>query len=300
MRIFLSHSSRDKPLLREIMQYIPNHVRTWFDDKDLRIGENLYVSIRQAIDTDTDFVLIFISPEAVRSGWVRRELEWALKREREIGRVFILPIVLDKESWSELPEEIQNKRYLLCTDFSVSGIRQFANQLSDELFAWTSRLMESTIKREPEFEREDTINRRQLIKSIAMKISDDQLVCDDDQCLTSERLMFIISSLDFQRKLQLLLLYELMRGRFKVQFTNISLEKYDFLDVVLRTIRGDVWRRIFDFSPLAFEILRKDYGLGDESFLVRDVFLDGIEKLNEEERSNLFSNIEVIGISFTR
>jgi len=111
------------------MQYIPRHVKTWFDDNDLRIGEDLYVSIRNAININTDFVVIFISPEAVRSKWVRRELEWALGRERELGRVFILPIVLDERSWSELPENVQNKRYLLCTDFSENGIKDFANRL---------------------------------------------------------------------------------------------------------------------------------------------------------------------------
>ena len=282
------------------MQYIPRHVKTWFDDNDLRIGEDLYVSIRNAININTDFVVIFISPEAVRSKWVRRELEWALGRERELGRVFILPIVLDERSWSELPENVQNKRYLLCTDFSENGIKEFANRLSDELFAWTSKLMEFKQLREPELVEEDLRNRRRLIRSTAKKISDNQENCAEDQCLTTERLSFIISSLDFPRKLQLLVLYELMVGKFKDDFRNVNWEDIQFLEVDLRLADGEKWTRIFDFTPVAFEMLRNEYGLGDRYYLVRDVFLTGLNKLQKNDRDNLFANIQVMKCTYTR
>ena len=300
MRIFLSHSSRDKPLLREVMQYIPPHVRAWLDDNDLRIGEDLYVSIRKAIDIETDFMIIFISPESVRSKWVRLELEWALKRECEIGRVFILPIVMDEQSWRELPESVQRKRHLSCTDFSEHGVRQFADRLCDELFAWASKLAESKRSRDTEFIEEDLRNRRRLVKSIAINVSDNQDDCSQDECLTNERLSFIISSLDFQRKLQLLVFYEVMRGKFRDDFKNVNWEDVQFLEVDLRLHTGEIWTRTFDFEPMSFEILRNDYGLGDKGYLVRNVFLDGVNRLDDKDRNNLFSNVQIMKIYFTR
>ena len=300
MRIFLSHSSRDKPLLREIMKYLPHHVLTWFDDKDLRFGEKLYTSIRRAIDIETDFVILFISPEAVRSQWVQRELQWAITREYEIGRVFILPVVLDKESWRQLPADIQSKRYLPCTDFSESGVRKFADHLSNELFAWISRMSESTKDMDPGLEKEDLRSRREIIKTLSTKITDNQDECREDQCLTKERLNFIVSGLDSQRKLQLLILYEFMRGNFKDQYDNVEWEEVDLIEVDFRLSGGEVWSRIFDFTPLTFEHLRNDYGLGDNKYLVRNVFLDGIAKLSEKERRVLFSGVEVTNFSFRR
>lgn len=296
MRIFLSHSSRDKPLLREVMQYIPRHVRTWLDDNDLRIGEDLHVSIRKAINIETDFVIIFISPESVRSKWVRLELEWALKREREIGRVFILPVVIDEQSWRELPESIQNKRYLSCTDFSEHGVKKFADRLCDELFAWTTRLADFNESMNPELLEEDLRNRRRLVKSIARNVSDNQDECNQDECLTNERLSFIISSLDFQHKLQLLILYEIMRGKFRDYFKNVDWEHGQLLDVELRLSTGEKWTRTFDFGSKSFEILRNEYGLGDRDFLVRDVFLDGIYRLDDKDRDSLFSNVQIMSI----
>jgi hypothetical protein len=38
MRIFLSHSSRQKPLVREMKRYLPDHINAWIDEKDLLVG----------------------------------------------------------------------------------------------------------------------------------------------------------------------------------------------------------------------------------------------------------------------
>jgi hypothetical protein len=51
------------------------------------------VSIRNVIQDEADFMILFLGREAMKSEWVRREFECALEREKQIGRVFVLPVL---------------------------------------------------------------------------------------------------------------------------------------------------------------------------------------------------------------
>ena len=143
MKIFLSHASRDKPLVREIRKHLPEHIRSWIDEKQLLIGDDLESSIRDAIEKASDLVIIFLSRDSVRSDWVKRELAWALQREEGLGHTFVLPILFDKEAWDLLePKEFRSRKYILCSDFSEAGVAHTAKMLNDELFAYLSRKLE--------------------------------------------------------------------------------------------------------------------------------------------------------------
>ena len=50
MKVFLSHSSRDKALVREIRSHLPEHVTTWLDEEELLVGQDLKISIKSAIE----------------------------------------------------------------------------------------------------------------------------------------------------------------------------------------------------------------------------------------------------------
>lgn len=140
MKIFLSHNSRHKPLVREIKRCLPEHINLWIDEKELLIGDDLNTSIKDAIETNTDFVIIFIDSYAIQSPWVLKEVDWAINYEKEIGRTFLLPIVLEKEAWENFQHDgIKGRKYLLCDDFSENNVRALANNLISELFAWLSR-----------------------------------------------------------------------------------------------------------------------------------------------------------------
>jgi DeoR/GlpR family transcriptional regulator of sugar metabolism len=140
MRIFLSHSSKHKPLVREVKKNLPTHIRSWIDEEELLVGEELHSQIKEAIETDTDFVIIFIDSYAVKSPWVKRELEWALDYEDRIGRTFVLPIVLESEAWAQIePAKFRSRKYLECLDYSEEGIKNLANGLISQLFSWLDR-----------------------------------------------------------------------------------------------------------------------------------------------------------------
>jgi DeoR/GlpR family transcriptional regulator of sugar metabolism len=140
MKIFLSHSSRNKPLIREVKSYLPDHIKLWIDEKDLLIGDNLETTIKDAIETNSDYVIVFLDNYAVKSTWVIKELEWALNHEQEIERTFVLPVMLDKDVMEfGLLNILSKRKYLSCYDFSESSIRNLSTNIIAELFAWLSR-----------------------------------------------------------------------------------------------------------------------------------------------------------------
>jgi hypothetical protein len=144
MKIFLSHSSRDRALVREIRDYLPKHIKTWLDEDDLLVADDLKVSIKSAIEEEADFVVIFLAREAIKSDWVKQELEWALEREKKIGRTFVLPVLVE-DIWDEVePEEFRRRKYLKCLDQSKEGVRNCAQTLSNHIFAWLSRYLDES------------------------------------------------------------------------------------------------------------------------------------------------------------
>ena len=113
MKIFLSHSSRQKPLVREIRNNFPEHIRSWIDEQNLLIGASIESSLSTTIKEDTDFVILFVDSHAVRSGWIQKELEWALEREEKLNRPFILPVLIEPEAWAELqPARFRMRKYV--------------------------------------------------------------------------------------------------------------------------------------------------------------------------------------------
>jgi DeoR/GlpR family transcriptional regulator of sugar metabolism len=140
MRIFLSHSSRHKPLVREVKNCLPEHIKAWIDEKELLVGDDIEISIKTAIQADSDFVVLFLDSNAMRSQWVRKELEWAIEQEAALGRSFIIPVLLDRDVWETLePETFRRRKYIPCDDFTEEGIKGIASALSSQLFAWVSR-----------------------------------------------------------------------------------------------------------------------------------------------------------------
>lgn len=142
MRIFLSHHSSAKPLVREVRQHLPTHVNAWIDEHELLPGEALADSIQAAISTDSDFLILFFDERAGKSAWVRRELTWALEEESRLQRPFIIPVLLEDDVETEFAW-IKDRLYLHCGGFSETHVRQLAAELSSALFAWLSRDLES-------------------------------------------------------------------------------------------------------------------------------------------------------------
>lgn len=149
MRIFVSHSSRQKLLVRELRRQLPQHINLWIDEHELLVGSELDSTLKEAIVRDCDFTILLLDEGAAKSPWVKKELDWAMSREAELGRPFLLPIIVEEEALHILNDSrVTARRYLKCLSFTEEGIAVLARSLSSELFAWLEREVDRIRSRE--------------------------------------------------------------------------------------------------------------------------------------------------------
>jgi hypothetical protein len=101
--IFLSHASLDRKFANRLAATLGRHgLKVFYSRKSLRGAQQWHDEIGRALARCTWFLLL-LSPAAVKSEWVKRELVYALQSKRY--RRHIAPLVLkrcsiDKLSWT--------------------------------------------------------------------------------------------------------------------------------------------------------------------------------------------------------
>jgi hypothetical protein len=80
--IFLSHTSVDKPFVRQLKQSLFDHgvENVWIDEAEIMIGDSLIRKIQDGINKSEYFGIV-LSPRSINSPWVQRELEQAMNIE---------------------------------------------------------------------------------------------------------------------------------------------------------------------------------------------------------------------------
>lgn len=137
MKIFLSHASQFKPTVKNLIKYLPANISTWLDEGNLIWGDKLTPTFENAIKTEVDYVVVFINELAGRSPWVQNELRWALERERELKRSFVLPVFLRSEGddvFSYFPD-LTDRKNIQVYDYTEFGLKTAADQLTANLFS---------------------------------------------------------------------------------------------------------------------------------------------------------------------
>jgi hypothetical protein len=71
--VFLSHSSQDKPFVRQLADHLRQHpqITVWLDEREISPGANIVDKIAEGLDSD--FVLLILSPNSINSNWVKEE-----------------------------------------------------------------------------------------------------------------------------------------------------------------------------------------------------------------------------------
>jgi len=96
--VFLSHSSSDKPWVRELAKKIDAEsfqgrpLRSWFDERELGVGDRLRSELEAALE-QSRYLVIVLSRAAVASKWVRFEWDHWLSLDPKLERV--IPLVLE-------------------------------------------------------------------------------------------------------------------------------------------------------------------------------------------------------------
>ena len=111
---FVSHSSKDKPFIRQLASDLTEQgITVWIDEQMIKVGDSIVEKISQGL-AESDYFLIALSENSVNSEWVKKELNQALLKEIEAREVKILPLKLSE---CEIPLLIKEKKF---ADFSVS------------------------------------------------------------------------------------------------------------------------------------------------------------------------------------
>jgi hypothetical protein len=164
VKVFLSHASESKPLVRRLTDGLPKHVERWLDAEELATGHKFATHIEAGIRNECDFFLVFIDEAALASEWVRREVALGRERHRDLQRPFVLPILVgDVEArMGELGLAADEWLYLDARDLSDAGIAASGAAIAAELFKHASELVE----------RLRTTDRRMLIDGFAAELAE--------------------------------------------------------------------------------------------------------------------------------
>jgi formylglycine-generating enzyme required for sulfatase activity len=133
LRVFLCHSSGDKPTVRGLYQKLiaEGWIDVWLDEEKLLPGQDWDYEIEKALD-NSDAVIVTLSTGSVsKEGYVQKELRFVLDiaLEKPEGTIFILPVRLDH---CERPRRLR----------SIQGIDYFPPEHREVAFARLRRSLE--------------------------------------------------------------------------------------------------------------------------------------------------------------
>lgn len=99
LRVFLCHSSMDKPAIRELYESLRTEIwiDPWLDEEKLFPGQDWETEIEKAVES-SDVVIICLSNNSInKRGFVQKELRYALDVALEMPEetIFIIPLRLE-------------------------------------------------------------------------------------------------------------------------------------------------------------------------------------------------------------
>ncbi len=123
---FLSHSSKDKPFIRQLSSdLVKEGIDVWLDEHRILVGDSITEKIGQGL-AQSDFFVIALSEASVGSAWVKKELSGALIREVEKREVTVLPILLGE---CEMPDMLKDKKYANFRQSYKEGLRELVRRM---------------------------------------------------------------------------------------------------------------------------------------------------------------------------
>jgi hypothetical protein len=98
--LFLSHAHLNKPFADDLADMLAVHgVETWYSARQILCADQWHDEIGKALDR-CDWFLLVLSPSALKSTWVKRELLYALDAPKYFGR--ISPLLVRNCPWQKL------------------------------------------------------------------------------------------------------------------------------------------------------------------------------------------------------
>ena len=120
--VFLSHSSQDKPFVRELADFLQkdpaDQITVWLDEREIAPGQNIVTKIQQ--DLDSDFIILILSPDSVNSPWVKEEWTDAFWDQTNNQQTKLLGVLYRD---CVMPRLLRNKKYFDLRNNQLDGFR---------------------------------------------------------------------------------------------------------------------------------------------------------------------------------
>jgi 5'-deoxynucleotidase YfbR-like HD superfamily hydrolase len=124
LSVFLSHSTSDKRFVNKIGSLLQTHgISVWVDDKDILGGRGIVAALQDAV-VKCDYLLVFLSPQSVDSGWVKKEWSTKLAIDMSKREFRVIPLVIKK---CEIPPFLRDIRHI---DFTSNYERAVSQLLA--------------------------------------------------------------------------------------------------------------------------------------------------------------------------
>lgn len=128
MKVFLSHSSKDKPFVEKLAKDIlALDVEVWLDIWEMKVGDSLFDKIEEGLET-SDYLIVILSKNSVNSLWVRKELNAFLCDEISSKNVKILPVLIDDCS---IPIFLREKLYADFRENYANGLQRLVEVITN-------------------------------------------------------------------------------------------------------------------------------------------------------------------------
>lgn len=122
--LFISHSSQDDAFVRSLQQALGDLGQdVWIDSRELRGGDPLWNDIRHAIDESAAYAVL-VSPDALQSKWVGKELRHALLVQEKKGKdgYPVIPLALNGSKLGVLEEFFDEEPIYIPVSGEAGGV----------------------------------------------------------------------------------------------------------------------------------------------------------------------------------
>ncbi len=91
-RLFVSHSAKDRRFVERLTRTLDGHqLRYWYSERHIIGAQQWHDEIGRALATCNWFLLV-LSPNSVKSKWVKHELLFALEQKAYKGHIVVIDL----------------------------------------------------------------------------------------------------------------------------------------------------------------------------------------------------------------
>jgi hypothetical protein len=124
--VFLSHSSKDRKFVLSLVRVLKRHgIPYWYSATHIAIARQWHDEIGKALKR-CDWFLVVLTPDGVKSDWVKRELLFALSNNRYNQK--IIPLLLKNCNFSDLSWTLSSFQFVDFRKDVEAGFRKLFGQ----------------------------------------------------------------------------------------------------------------------------------------------------------------------------